>query len=247
MLGFVSAKGAPGVTVTAFAVAASVESDDAVFCELDPAGGDLECWTGRTGEADLITLVSAMRHESNPAALLADARSGRVGVMSVLAPCSAAEAGATIAAAGDSLASLFASLPEVVCVDAGRWSPDQPTAERLAGCDVVAVVCRPTVAGVQHARGLIGVLRDRFAMPVVVVLVGSRPYGADEVRAVVDVSVAGTIAWDPRGAGALLRGELRRGWRRSALARSARTVFASLTASTATTVAEPSRIGTAGA
>ena len=46
-LGLVSAKGSPGVTTLALGAAAIM---DAIAVELDPSGGDVECWLGPVGE-----------------------------------------------------------------------------------------------------------------------------------------------------------------------------------------------------
>jgi hypothetical protein len=58
--------------------------------------------------------------------------------------------------------------------------------------------------------------------------VGARPYPGDEIAAVLDVPLAGVVAWDPRGVtGMWARGEQGRG-RRSWLARSAAVTLAGL-------------------
>ena len=61
-------------------------------------------------------------------------------------------------------------------------------------------------------------------------LVGTDPYGPDEVAATLGVDVAGVIAWDPRTAAVLtgLHGAVR-DLRRSRLVRSAATLAAELT------------------
>lgn len=123
----------------------------------------------------------------------------------------------------------LAGLDRTVVVDAGRWSRSQVTARRLVGCDVVAVVCTPTVEGIEGARWLIEPLGSSVTNRVVVVLVGDRPYPPGEVAAAVGVPVVGVLAWDPRGLNALVITGAGRGWARSALARSARSALGSFT------------------
>lgn len=229
VIGVVSAKGSPGVSTTALALCAAVDpAATRLLVELDPSGGSIECWTGPVGEPGLIQLANGLRRGVGPEALLTHAVAIAAGVWAVLAPAAGALAEATVAASGDRLVPALATVPGTVVVDGGRWSRSQPTASRLAGCDVVAVVCRPTVAGVEAARWLIDPLAATVSAPVVLVLVGDRPYGPEEVADAVGVPVVGALAWDPRGVTALLTAGAGRTWTRSSIARSARSVLAAL-------------------
>ena len=224
LVALVSAKGAPGVTSTALALVAAA-GDEGLLVELDPSGGSVECWTGMAGEPGLIPLVSGLRRSLGPEHLLDHVVEAPRGVGSVLAPTDGALAESTIAAAADRLMVALATLDRVVVVDAGRWSRSQATAGRIAGCDVAGVVCSPTVAGVEAARGLIEGLASLVASTVLV-LVGDRPYPLGEVAATVDVPVVGPLAWDARGLRSLLTTGPGRG--RCSLARSARSTVAEL-------------------
>lgn len=224
LLGLVSAKGSPGVSTAALALTA-VAGDSGLFVELDPSGGSVECWTGATGEPGLIRVANGLRRAIDPKSLLAHAVAAPTGVRSVLAPTAGGLAESTIAMTGDRLVPALAELEAMVVVDGGRWSRSQPTARRVAGCDVIGVVCAPTVEGVEAARWLIDPLRSTVVGPVVLVLVGDRPYSPPEVAAVVGVPVLGVLAWDARGVNALLTTGAGRGWSRSALARSARSML----------------------
>lgn len=223
LLALVSAKGSPGVSTAALTLTA-VAGDRGLLVELDPSGGSIECWTGATGEPGLIRVANGLRRSIDPKALLAHAVPAPPGVRSVLAPTAGALAESTIAMTGDRLVPALAELDAVVVVDGGRWSRSQPTAQRVAGCDLIGVVCAPTVEGVEAARWLIDPLRSTGTRPVVV-LVGDRPYSPPEVAAVVGVPVLGALAWDSRGVNTLLTTGTGRGWSRSTLARSARSVL----------------------
>ena len=224
LLALVSAKGSPGVTTTALALSA-VAGDHGLLVELDPSGGSIECWTGATGEPGLIRVANGLRRSIDPNALLAHAVPSPSGVRSVLAPTAGALAEATIAMTGDRLVSALAELDAMVVVDGGRWSRSQSTARRVVGCDVIGVVCAPTVEGVEAARWLIDPLRSTAAAPLVLVLVGDRPYSPPEVAAVVGVPVLGVLPWDSRGVNTLLTTGAGRGWSRGTLARSARSLL----------------------
>lgn len=220
-IGLVSAQGAPGVTITALALATSAGSDG-LFVELDPAGGSVECWTGRAGEAGLLGLVSELRRPVTPESLAPHAVETPPGVWSILAPTAGPMAETAMAAAdGQLLAALGEAAAELVVVDAGRWSRSQVTARRLVGANVVGIVCRPTVSGIEHARWLVEPLRDVVDAPIALVVVGERGYGPAEVGAAVGIPVVGVMAWDPRGVDALVSSGAGRGWSRRPLARAA--------------------------
>jgi len=227
LLALVSAKGSPGVSTAALTLTAAA-GDRGLLVELDPSGGSIECWTGATGEPGLIRVANGLRRAIDPKMLLAHAVAAPTGVRSVLAPTAGGLAESTIAMMGDRLVPALVELDAMVVVDGGRWSRSQSTARRVAGCDVIGVVCAPTVDGVEAARWLVDPLRSKVAGPVVLVLVGDRPYSPLEVAAVVGVPVLGVLAWDSRGVNALLTTGAGRGWSRSALARSARSMLDAL-------------------
>jgi hypothetical protein len=236
LVSLVSAKGSPGVTTAAAALAAvGVERRLAKnrrqpvdLAELDPSGGDVEPLTGVTGESGLLRAASELRAET----LLSQVVEAPRGVRSLLVPTSALEANATVMAALDVWCAALSSVGGMVVADAGRWERAHPAAARLVGSDVVAVVCRPDARGVEHVRHILTDVRSLvWPVPVVVITVGSHPYGDVEVAASLGLTSVGALAWDPKGATALwAEGVGRRlgRWSSSALARSARTVLGEL-------------------
>ncbi|MGE0139758.1 MAG: hypothetical protein AB7R77_18245 [Ilumatobacteraceae bacterium] len=203
----------------------------AVAVELDPAGGDVECWLGPVGEPGLIRVAGALRHTADPSGVLAEhAVEAYPGLRVVLAPTGGEQAASTLMAIGNRLAGAMRGEDGSVVLDGGRWSRAQPTAGRLAGCDVVAVALAPTLGGVAHSRGVVAALRDSLGVPVIAVLIGDRGYSPDEIAGELAVPVAGSIAWDPRGAHALITGGPSRWWRRSAHGRSIRSFVDALAA-----------------
>lgn len=222
-IGVVSAKGSPGATTVALALATVA---DGTLIELDPAGGDVECWAGPQGEPGLIRVAGGLRHAAEPADLLhSNAAEVWPGVRAVLAPTGAETAESTLVAIGERLAPVLGMHDGWVVADGGRWSRSQVTARRMAGCDVIALALSPTFAGVEHARWLVGPLTDTFGVPVVGLSVGDRPYPPADVAAALGTPVAGVAAWDPRGVQTLVTVGASRLWRRSGLARSARSLL----------------------
>jgi hypothetical protein len=225
----VSAKGSPGVTVSAAALVAIANGHDgtekrATLVELDPAGGDIEVLVGaHTGEPSLLHAATELRRDAGPEALAAHVAEPLPGLPALLAPVRAHAAGTVVESVRGAVAVGLAAVGRLVVVDAGRWEPSQRSSGRIRGAEVVAVVCRSTAASIAHARDL--VLPLRTATPsssVVVVQVGSDPYPPSETAQVVDAPVLGPLSWDPRGVTALWAAGPTPRWRaRSSLAASA--------------------------
>lgn len=227
LITLISAKGAPGVTITAMALAAVAPGG--LLVEMDPAGGDVECLLGGTGTgAGLMDVVVDLSRNASGDTIAEHAVEAPPGVRSILAPTGAAQVTAAVST-GTNLPRVLAGLDAVVVADAGRWSRAQSTVRRVAGASVVAIVVHPTVSSVEHARGVADHLGDLGIGAAVAIIVGDRPYRAEEVAAAVELPVAGTIAWDPRGANTLLTVGASRQWRRTLLARSATTTLQVLT------------------
>ena len=109
----------------------------------------------------------------------------------------------------------------MVFVDVGRWTNLPGMATLLRAATVVAVVLRPTVDGVEHARHLVEPLRAA-ARQVRLLCVGDKPYDPADVGAALGVDVLGTLALDAAGVAQLLTaGAVGKRWKRSEFARSA--------------------------
>jgi hypothetical protein len=197
-----------------------------VLVELDPSGGDVEVVTGaRSGEPSLLAAAADLRRNIGGEILAGHAVEVPAGVRALVAPTAARAAGRVVESVGGRLAVELAAATGWVLVDAGRWEPHQPTANRLHGADLVGLVCRSTAPSIAHSRDLLPSLRS-LGSRVAVVLVGDAPYGRAEVAEVLDVPVVGPLSWDVRGLSALwARGVTPRWLSRSALGRSARRVL----------------------
>ncbi len=220
LVALTSAKGSPGVTTTALCLAA-LAGPDGLVVEADPAGGDLECWTGPHGEAGLVALATRMRPDLTGGELHNHAVEVVDGVSAVTAPTTETAMSAVLSRTADRLGPTLASVDIDVFADLGRWLPSRPTAGVLAAADLALVVCRPTLDSIEHARGLVapgGPIEGAVAVAAAVVVGGAHPYGPSEIELALGLPVAGVLPWDPRGVVALIERGIGRPWQRSALA-----------------------------
>ena len=231
LVALVSAKGAPGVTTTALCLAAGAAGLGMVV-EVDPAGGDLECWTGPHGEAGLVGLAARPHSFGTRSDLDGYAVDIADGLRAVVAPTTETAMAGLVSRSIDQLGQALAASGELdVFADLGRFSGSSATTPLAAASDVVVVVCRPTLDSIEHARGLLapGGVVDATATPAAVVVVGGdRPYGPDEIARALSVPVVGVLPWDPRAVVALVEQGLGRVWQRSALAAAAADIAAAV-------------------
>jgi len=222
VVAFASAKGSPGVTTTAVAVAGSWPSGRRVLlAEFDTAGGDLAPRFGLQADPGVVELGSAHRRGLTAETIWAHTQSLPGGIPVLVGPPSPEQAVALRefwTAAGPAMA----GLPDTdVIVDCGRVGPNSPVVEVLHYAAIVVLVVRPDFEGIRHLRARLA--RRLTNARTAVVLVGDRPYSAAEVGEVIEANVAAVLADDPRAA-ALLGGHPgnQGTLRRSALMRSAR-------------------------
>lgn len=218
----VSVKGAPGVTSAATALAAvGTTNGRALVVELDPSGGSIQVYADTPAVPGIVDVAGRLRYGGSTATIDESVVFLPKDVPSLLAPTSGMVASSVIeSAAARWLPALQGAALDVI-VDAGRWDPHQPTARRIAGADLVALVCRPTMAGVEHGRHGLDKLREVAQAPVCALVVGGSPYAPEDVAAALGLPLAGSIVWDPRGAARLWDEGASRGWLRSGMASSA--------------------------
>lgn len=229
MIGLVSAKGSPGVTTTAAALVAACGAG--LMVEMDPSGGTLGAWSDDGGEPGLLVLASRLRRPDDEDAWPAATAEPLSGIPAIVGPTAESQARAAVESIAGRLG--LAARPQttgIVVIDGGRWSPSQRSATRVIGCDVVALVCRASVEGIESARWLLDPLAVAAGAPVVLLLIGNGPYRPEEIAGTLGAPVAASIAWDPSAAASLKTHGARRRWRRSPLARSARAALDSLSA-----------------
>jgi len=225
----VAAKGSPGVTTAAAALAAvATTGGRSLLAELDPSGGSISVLTGQPAVLGLMDAATQLRRGVSSSAVDDNATMVPHGIATLLAPTSGSVSESVIGSVSERWMPALRLAAADVVADAGRWEPSQSTARRILGADLLVVVVRPTIASVEHTRHLVDRVREFAKRPAAAVVVGAKPYRPEEVAAHLDMPLAGTIAWDPRGANILWTHGMSRGWMRSMLARSATATWAGL-------------------
>ncbi len=232
MIGLLSAKGSPGVTTTALALAAEWPRQ-ALLLDADPFGGDVRAGLGR-GEwppaAGLPEAVADLREVG-----LDEALSRRVHRPAPWAPPVLAGLGCIGQAAtlpwtriGSELARLRGA---DVVADCGRFAQADGVSGLLRTCDALVLITgsslRAARAAARVAPQLVQQLSVRSGDPRVSVLVlpSSEPYTGCEVAEACGLPLLGELPDDPRAAGVWSDGERPwRGFGRSALQREARRI-----------------------
>jgi MinD-like ATPase involved in chromosome partitioning or flagellar assembly len=225
VIALTSAKGSPGVTTTALALAA-VWPRRPLVAECDPIGGDLAYRFRQAPTPGLITLGPAARRGLSPADVWTHTQiiSGSLPVLlGVLQP----EQALALGPLWDELPAAFAKVGTDVLIDCGRLYQTSPALPLVSTADLVIVMALPDAPGVTHVKGLLEMLA-RTGTIASIVLAGERPYRASEVRAAlaergVTADLLGVMAQD-RAAARRLAGDpgSDRALARSALIRSAR-------------------------
>lgn len=205
-----SAKGSPGVTFLATALASARSAAGAVLVEADAAGGDLALAFGMAESPGLAQVAARTRRaRSGPhSELLADlvrdlTPSGPRVLSAPVAPRAAETAVALLATRAHLLTS--AAEPAGVIVDCGRvTAPSSPTWPLLVACDVICLVVRGDVVSLGHAAVLAEALREA-GRPFVFALVDTGPYRACEAAAVLGSPCAGKVPYPARPGSRALR------------------------------------------
>lgn len=198
VVALVSVKHSPGATTAAVALA-TARGGDALVIEADPAGGDIAARAHLSLEPGLASLAAASRHAAFRVDVLAHVQELPTGVQVLVAPTSPEQASTALAAVASRLPDAVRSTDCLGLIDCGRWTPSSAVNAVLAGCDAVVVATEPTVSGIEHVRTRLNALRI-LGPPVVVLLIGDRPYRAADIEATLGLKVVGALAVDPRGA-----------------------------------------------
>jgi Flp pilus assembly CpaE family ATPase len=240
---FVSAKGSPGATTVAAALAAvAAVHSQSVLVELDPAGGTVQMLARGSATSGLVEAATQLRRDPHDLAAVRDSTVELPpGVRTVLAPTAGHAAESVVRSLGTRWLPVLGACAPLVFVDCGRWALSQRSASRVGGADLVVVVCHPTIESVEHTRHIIQPLREAARQQVAVVVIGAKPYSPEEVAHHLGAPLAGGIAWDPRSLLSFWARGSNRTWLRSRLARSAAATLQGLLAvQTATPALEAS-------
>ena len=211
LIALTSAKGAPGTTTSALALALSWPRP-VLLADLDPRGGDLAWSYGQGRDLEgrgLLSLHVAARHQPMASAVWSQ-------VVTLAPTCwllpgldESRHAG-TMDWAG--LARALGGLDVDVIADCGALPAVKPPADVWTTADLAVLVLRPTLPAVHSAQGVAETVRSDLmnsglgADRLVSVIVGpGRPYSVGEVTAAMGTSapVLGALPWDDAAAAVL--------------------------------------------
>ncbi|MCY9783998.1 hypothetical protein KIK06_08845 [Nocardiopsis sp. EMB25] len=213
--------GAPGVTVTAMALAATwPEEPGALLVEADASGGDIGTWHRMFASPGLTDLAAAVRHDQRPDGAgegpLEHTQVLEGGLPVCPAPASADRADGAVRLLAQNAASLTAASGHVTVLDLGRLTPRSATAHLAAHADAALLLVRDDLAQLRRLQESARYLFETLPRAWTVIAGGSG--STAEIAATVGLRVWGRMPTDPRSA-AFLRGEagLRRPERRPLL------------------------------
>jgi hypothetical protein len=226
LIAMCSAKGSPGVTVTALAYTLSWRRRT-ILAECDPAGGDIaagylrELRLDGLGLAQLTASLHRRRLAQDLWTQLVDLEPGEGSALRRLVlPGLANPQQATgwverptpgVPSGWEQLAQLFRSLETgvagwTVIADCGRLAAGNPPTALLSAADAVLLVLRPTLPSMRAASVALAGLHASGVGPVALVVVGDRPYGLREVAANLGARVVAAMPEDPGTAAVLSTG-----------------------------------------
>lgn len=219
-----SAKGSPGATTTAAALAASWPTS-AVVVEADEAGSDLAVFARTSrgqplAETPTVATLAAAARQATADTSIVRSHAQTVGDRLLVVPSVAAhEAAAGMAALWRPLAVALASADTDVIADLGRMHSTSSAIPIAASADVVVIVARAETDGLLHLRTRLGYFRTALAdggrMPALMPLLVTRTRTAvadtnevDEVLAAERIGAAACsyVSWDRQAASQLLGG-----------------------------------------
>lgn len=192
-------------TTTAVALAAGwAAADDAILVEADPTGGDLAAWFDLPVAPSLSTVVTRVLDGAWPD-IERHTRLATNGLRLIPAPVRAVEAAQAVGEAARSLAGSLAALRSPVTIaDVGRL-PAPPSSHPFVGAAAATVLVHrqatqsPRAAAVRLQRLAEQLdLLARSPQPVIVAVVGSRPFDLEEIeRFLAEVSGASPVVGLP--------------------------------------------------
>jgi hypothetical protein len=208
LVSLISAKGSPGVTTSAVALAAAARASGtrAAWVELDPSGGTgwVQTRASRPGSRPTLgEFARALRDDSvgDWSRFTVEAPPG---VPAVLAPPGRPAVSTILGEGRTQWTRALGSRSDMLAVaDAGRWGGRQDADAAVVGADVVGLVCRSTLLSAEHTLRLVAEVQAIAQCPVLVVVVGTKPYDPREVASAIGLPLAGSIEWRRRDVAAL--------------------------------------------
>ena len=240
-IALLSAKGSPGCTTTALALASVWPSDRRVLlAECDPAGGDIASGYLR-GNLDGANGLVALAGQRSTDALTAvwqqmlalDDEGRQLLLLGPTDPRQASGLGNAWKTLGEAIEGFQRQEPPIdLVLDLGRHHSAHESPLLRQRVDVVVLVTRsslPAVAAARVAALELGAASTEGPRVVCLVVGEGQPYSAKEISEAISLPVIGVLPYDNVSASAFSVGApARRGLHRSALMRSVRTLSTAL-------------------
>lgn len=217
-----SAKGSPGVTTTACAIAAVWPAErGVVVAECDPSGGDLAARFGLSAKRGMTSLMLDARHTNLESIQIRNHLQTLPGGLEVLVGPTGAGASRTV---DSQLSGCLERLLEHrsedsealidLVLDCGRILPGAPgQVAAIAAADHVLVIARPTVDSVASTRWIAERLSrgDAEGASASLVLVGDGPVPSLQAASALGLELIATLPHDRIGSAALRGDSVRPG------------------------------------
>lgn len=214
LIALLSAKGSPGVTVSALALA-SQWPRPAIAVDFDPQGGDMLVGVGGGREParhGIVELIVEARNLGLLAAMGRQVIRPATHGPPVLPGFGAPGQAATVP--WDQLSRELTDLPNTdVIADCGRLTLDHPVVAVLHACDLAVVVTGSSLRGIRATARALPLIGRELALPAdaaaagdsslsltMVVVAPGVPYPAHEIARCCGTDVAGTLPYDPPSA-----------------------------------------------
>lgn len=211
LIALASAKGSPGVSTVAFAMALCWRPERTVIlAEADPSGSALAPRFDLPYERGVLSLAPASRHRFDPAILGAHLQRLPVGAgrssVSALVGVRSIEQGRALARFWDEFSSAMAADAAIdVIADCGRLEPNSPALAVVGEAQLTLLLTRSDVESVLQTTVRIRALREAGAEAgaIAVVVVGEGPHRPGDVAAATGAEVLGVVPHDGRAASVL--------------------------------------------
>jgi MinD-like ATPase involved in chromosome partitioning or flagellar assembly len=193
-MGIVAISGDLATTTTVVLAASWPAASDAILVEADPSGGDVAAWFDLPASPSLSTVVARV-HDGAWPDIERHTRLAENGLRVLPAPARAIEAARAVGEAGRAIVPTLAALRAPVAItDVGRATPAGHPFVEAASVHVIVHRQSHQSAGAAAVRlqRLAEHVDERSSLPVVVVVVGSSPFGLGEIEALL-VSTAGRL------------------------------------------------------
>lgn len=206
LLALGSAKGSPGVSTAALALAAVwPPAKSVIVAEVDPAGSALAPRFALPYDRGVSSLAPASRRRFLAAEISEHAQVLPIGMgrpeVLVLVGVRGAEQSRVLHRFWEAFATAAAGMDEPdVIADCGRLAPESPAMGVATRAHMTLLLTRPDVEGVVQAQLRATALQEVGVEPerLAVVVIGKEPYSQAEVAEALDVPVLGTLASDAK-------------------------------------------------